>query len=248
MGRAGGRAVGSPCGGRRRRPGRSGSAAGRRGAAAPGRLQRVAAAAPARGCVGCLGRARLRRRQRGGSTAASAGRRWSVGRRRRVGVGGGIVGGARRRPAASAASVGARGVSVVGRRVVRVAVAGCAGRRLVVAGGCGGCGPGAVPAWWGRRRWVGGAVVGSGGVGPVGVAGLLEAPGLQASAQVRAFLASGGVDPRVVSVLDSACWRIIRWGWRMWWRRVRRCMCRRWTSCRWMGSRWGRIISRRGIW
>jgi cell wall-associated NlpC family hydrolase len=37
----------------------------------------------------------------------------------------------------------------------------------------------------------------------VGVSGLLEAPGLQASAQARAFLASGGVDPRVVSVLDS---------------------------------------------
>jgi hypothetical protein len=31
----------------------------------------------------------------------------------------------------------------------------------------------------------------------------LEAPGLQASAQARAFLASGGADPRVVSVLDS---------------------------------------------
>jgi cell wall-associated NlpC family hydrolase len=31
----------------------------------------------------------------------------------------------------------------------------------------------------------------------------LEAPGLQASAQARAFLASGGVDPRVVSVLGS---------------------------------------------
>ena len=40
-------------------------------------------------------------------------------------------------------------------------------------------------------------------MGPVGVSGLLEAPGLQASAQARAFLASGGVDPRVVSVLDS---------------------------------------------
>ncbi len=40
-------------------------------------------------------------------------------------------------------------------------------------------------------------------MGPVGVSGLLEAPGLQASAQVRALLASGGVDPRVVSVLDS---------------------------------------------
>ncbi|HEX3978686.1 MAG TPA: hypothetical protein VHW96_20615, partial [Solirubrobacteraceae bacterium] len=46
-------------------------------------------------------------------------------------------------------------------------------------------------------------VVGAGGVGPVGVSGLLESPGLQASPQVRAFLASGGVDPRVVSVLDS---------------------------------------------
>ena len=40
-------------------------------------------------------------------------------------------------------------------------------------------------------------------MGPVGVSGLLAAPGLQASAQVRAFLSSGGVDPRVVSVLDS---------------------------------------------
>ena len=37
----------------------------------------------------------------------------------------------------------------------------------------------------------------------MGVSGLLDAPGLQASAQARAFLASGGVDPRVVSVLDS---------------------------------------------
>jgi cell wall-associated NlpC family hydrolase len=49
-----------------------------------------------------------------------------------------------------------------------------------------------------------GSVVGAGGgVGPQGLAGLLEAPGLQASPQVRAFLASGGVDPRVVSVLDT---------------------------------------------
>jgi hypothetical protein len=48
------------------------------------------------------------------------------------------------------------------------------------------------------------SVVGAGGgVGPVGVSGLLDAPGLQASAQVRALLASGGVDPRVVSVLDT---------------------------------------------
>ncbi len=37
----------------------------------------------------------------------------------------------------------------------------------------------------------------------MGVSGLLESPGLQASAQVRAFLASGGVDPRVVGVLDA---------------------------------------------
>jgi cell wall-associated NlpC family hydrolase len=64
---------------------------------------------------------------------------------------------------------------------------------------------GSVPA--GSGGGVAGAVAesaaGGGGVGPVGVSGLLEAPGLQASAQARAFLASGGVDPRVVSVLDS---------------------------------------------
>jgi hypothetical protein len=37
----------------------------------------------------------------------------------------------------------------------------------------------------------------------MGVSGLLESPGLQASAQARAFLASGAADPRVVSVLGS---------------------------------------------
>src|SRR6185437_7784699 len=42
-----------------------------------------------------------------------------------------------------------------------------------------------------------------GSAGPTGLSGLLEAPGLQASPQVRAFLASGGADPRVVSMLDS---------------------------------------------
>ncbi len=70
------------------------------------------------------------------------------------------------------------------------------------AGGVGGV-VGSVPSGSGGAG-VAGAVVGAGGgVGPVGVSGLLEAPGLQASAQARAFLASGGVDPRVVSVLDS---------------------------------------------
>jgi cell wall-associated NlpC family hydrolase len=43
----------------------------------------------------------------------------------------------------------------------------------------------------------------AGGVAPVGVAGLLGSPGLVAGADVRAWLAGGGVDPRVVSVLDS---------------------------------------------
>ena len=93
------------------------------------------------------------------------------------------------------AAAGPGGVGVV------AAVAGCAKPR---------CGCRWMPATsWGRGRWCGcgcrgpgGAVVG-GGAGPQGLSGLLEAPGLQASPQVRAFLASGGVDPRVVSVLDT---------------------------------------------
>ncbi len=42
-----------------------------------------------------------------------------------------------------------------------------------------------------------------GGVPVVGVQGLLASPGLVCSPAVRAWLGSGGVDPRVVSVLDS---------------------------------------------
>ena len=44
---------------------------------------------------------------------------------------------------------------------------------------------------------------GSTGVAPVGVAGLLDSPNFTAPATVRTWLQSGGVDPRVVSMLDS---------------------------------------------
>jgi cell wall-associated NlpC family hydrolase len=49
-----------------------------------------------------------------------------------------------------------------------------------------------------------GGGVGVGSVAaPVGLSGLLDSPRLVAGADVRAWLAGGGVDPRVVSVLDS---------------------------------------------
>jgi cell wall-associated NlpC family hydrolase len=64
-----------------------------------------------------------------------------------------------------------------------------------VAGAVGVSGAGVVPGAVG--------VVGSGVVAPVGLQGLLGAPGLSVSAPVRAWLASGQADPRVVSVLDS---------------------------------------------
>ena len=44
---------------------------------------------------------------------------------------------------------------------------------------------------------------GASGIPPVGVAGLLDSPSFTAPATVRAWLESGGVDPRVVSMLDS---------------------------------------------
>jgi len=47
-----------------------------------------------------------------------------------------------------------------------------------------------------------GAVAGAAGA-PVSPAGVLESPALQASPQAKAFLASGGADPRVVSLLGS---------------------------------------------
>ncbi|MGZ4178550.1 MAG: hypothetical protein ACXVUX_20245, partial [Solirubrobacteraceae bacterium] len=65
---------------------------------------------------------------------------------------------------------------------------------------------GAPGAAAGASMPVGGVVDGASSVaggGSVGVPQLLESPGLQASAQARAFLASGGVDPRVVGVLDA---------------------------------------------
>jgi cell wall-associated NlpC family hydrolase len=63
-----------------------------------------------------------------------------------------------------------------------------------VAGAVGAPGSGVVP----------GAVgVVSSGAAPVGLQGLLAAPGLSVTAPVKAWLASGQADPRVVSVLDS---------------------------------------------
>ena len=44
---------------------------------------------------------------------------------------------------------------------------------------------------------------GASAVAPVGVAGLLDSPSFTAPATVRTWLESGGVDPRVVSMLDS---------------------------------------------
>ena len=53
-----------------------------------------------------------------------------------------------------------------------------------------------------------GGAIGSGAVGAAGPSGglmaLLESPRLSASPTVRTFLSSGGADPRMVSVLDSA--------------------------------------------
>ncbi len=44
---------------------------------------------------------------------------------------------------------------------------------------------------------------GGAGVAPAGLAGLLDSPGFSAPPAVRTWLESGGVDPRVVSMLDS---------------------------------------------
>ncbi len=44
---------------------------------------------------------------------------------------------------------------------------------------------------------------GGAGVAPAGLAGLLDSPGFTAPPAVRTWLESGGVDPRVVSMLDS---------------------------------------------
>ena len=71
---------------------------------------------------------------------------------------------------------------------------------------------GAVPVWPDQQPGggapVGGAAVGNAALGaggtPGGLLALLESPRLSAPPNVRAFLTSGGVDPRMVSVLDSA--------------------------------------------
>ena len=165
------------------------------------------------GCVGggCVRSAACAVRRPGAGSAAA-------GRRRRVGGvggwgrlgGGGVACGGRlrrwrrrrrrlRRRGRCVGAGGGAGGAAPGSGLPWPDAPGSGGSR---AGGVGGV-VGSVPSGSGGAG-VAGAVVGAGGgVGPVGVSGLLEAPGLQASAQARAFLASGGVDPRVVSVLDS---------------------------------------------
>src|SRR5689334_8036758 len=71
---------------------------------------------------------------------------------------------------------------------------------------------GAVPAWpdqqAGGAAPASGAAAGTGAIGadgaPGALAALLESPQLSAPPAVRTFLTSGGADPRMVSVLDSA--------------------------------------------
>jgi hypothetical protein len=63
---------------------------------------------------------------------------------------------------------------------------------------------GVVPQWPDPQGGAGGAATGGAGGGAGGLAQLLNSPQLSAPANVRAFLAAGGVDPRMVSVLDSA--------------------------------------------
>ena len=72
-----------------------------------------------------------------------------------------------------------------------------------------GAGASTVPAGAGSGGAVPGAVEGASnaaggtGVAPAGLAGLLDSPGFTAPPTVRTWLESGGVDPRVVSMLDS---------------------------------------------
>jgi hypothetical protein len=72
-----------------------------------------------------------------------------------------------------------------------------------------GAGASTIPAGAGTGGAVSGAVegasnaAGGGGIAPAGLAGLLDSPGFTAPPTVRTWLESGGVDPRVVSMLDS---------------------------------------------
>ena len=84
------------------------------------------------------------------------------------------------------------------------------GGSAVPAGGGGGVGGvSSVPAGAGAGGAAAGVVEGAtsapgaAGVAPVGVAGLLDSPNFTAPPTVRTWLESGGVDPRVVSMLDS---------------------------------------------
>ena len=69
--------------------------------------------------------------------------------------------------------------------------------------GGGAAGGGAAGAGGGLAGAVGSGAIGATGA-PGGLTALLESPRLTASPNVRAFLATGGADPRMVSVLDSA--------------------------------------------
>ena len=72
-----------------------------------------------------------------------------------------------------------------------------------------GAGASTIPAGGGTGGAVSGAVEGASsaaggtGIAPAGLAGLLDSPGFSAPPAVRTWLQSGGVDPRVVSMLDS---------------------------------------------
>ena len=64
--------------------------------------------------------------------------------------------------------------------------------------GCAGSGAG---GWRVAARWL--RLAAGGGAPVAGVSGVLDAPGFSASAGVRAWLSGGGVDPRVVGLLES---------------------------------------------
>jgi len=105
------------------------------------------------------------------------------------------------------AGSGAASTVPAGSGAASTVPAGGGAASAVPAGGGGGVGTVASSA--GTGGTVSGAVEGASnaaggtGVAPVGVAGLLDSPNFTAPPPVRTWLESGGVDPRVVSMLDS---------------------------------------------
>ena len=108
--------------------------------------------------------------------------------------------------------------TVRGRGRGRRALPGAAGAAAATSdptGGAGastipaGAGASTIPAGGGTGGAVSGAVEGASsaaggtGIAPAGLTGLLDSPGFSAPPAVRTWLQSGGVDPRVVSMLDS---------------------------------------------